>query len=137
MKVSTLAAFAAFTLSVAAGVAVAAGDESVVRGERLYDNWMREAAEPQPREAQPAFPGTASGVAASDTWRCAECHGWDYKGNHGAVGIQKRKGSDPAGIVAILKNTTHRYEGLMRAGDMLDVANFVSRGRIDMQFAID
>jgi hypothetical protein len=25
----------------------------------------------------------------------------------------------------------------MRAGDMLDVANFVSRGQIEMQFAID
>ena len=115
----------------AAGWVHAADDASVVRGGRLYDHWSREAKEAPPNERHPAFPRHRTTVAAADTWRCSECHGWDYNGRHGLVGIRNRKGSDPAAIVTLLKDATHRYGGLMSESDLLDLANFVSRGQID------
>ncbi len=137
MKKLALAAIAALTGFSAAGFAAPMDEASVVRGGRLYDNWIREAKERPPVEPHPAFGAKRAGIAVADTWRCKECHGWDYKGNHGMVGIRARQGSDPSAIVGILKNPTHRYEGLMRDSDLLDIANFVSRGQIDMQSAME
>ena len=115
----------------AAGVALAADAASIVRGGRLYDHWSRETREPPPNERHPAFPRHRTAVAAAETWRCAECHGWDYQGKHGIVGIRARQGSDPAAIVALLKSSTHRYGGLMSERDLLDLALFVSQGQVD------
>jgi mono/diheme cytochrome c family protein len=120
----------------AGGPATAAEEASVVRGGRLYDDWSRELQVRPPREPHPAFAAKGSGVPAADTWRCAECHGRDYAGNHGMVGIRNRRGGDPAAIVALLKDGTHRYGGLMRERDLLDIANFVSRGQVDMRAII-
>lgn len=114
-----------------------AGDEaSVARGGRLYDDWSRVTKDRLPSTAHPAF--TAKGpVLASNTWRCSTCHGFDYKGKFGMVGIQGRAGADPAAIVNVLKNATHRYEGLLADGDFIDLANFVSQGQVDMLAATD
>ena len=137
MKYFALAALAAVTGSLAAGLATASDEAAVVRGGRLYDHWSRESRERPPGERHPAFPRHRTAVPAADTWRCAECHGWDYKGNHGIVGIRNRQGGDPAAIVAVLKNATHRYDGLMSTRDLADLATFVSRGQIDMSKAIE
>ncbi len=136
MKRLTLAAVAAVMGGLAAGLATAADEASVVRGGRLYDNWSTESRNQPPPGPHPAFTvknSTQRSVNATDTWRCSTCHGWDYKGKHGMVGIRGKQGSDPAAIVALLKNTTHRYGGILSDGDLLDLANFVSRGQIDAQ----
>ncbi len=133
MKKLAFAALAVLTGFVAVGHAAPIDEASVVRGGRLYDNWMRESKERPPGEAHPSFAIKRGSVSAADTWRCKECHGWDYKGNHGIAGIRARQGSEPAAIVAILKDKTHRYGEQLREGDLLDLANFVSRGQTDMQ----
>jgi mono/diheme cytochrome c family protein len=140
MKRVALAALAAIITSLAATSAVAApaaDAASIVRGGRLYDNWSREAKERVPNQPNPAFKTQQVRVAAADTWRCSECHGWDYKGKHGVVGIRGRRNADPAAIVAVLKDANHDYTELLRESDRADLANFVAYGQVDMQALVE
>lgn len=118
-----------------AAPASAADEASVARGGRLYDNWSRELKDRPPSAPHPLFAARRNADAA-ETWRCRECHGLDYRGRHGIVGIRARQDADPAAIVALLKDGTHRYGGMMGESDLLDLARFVSHGQVDMQAAI-
>jgi cytochrome c553 len=122
---------------------------SVVRGGRLYDNWYREVRKPPPKGVHPAWPMGAKvrPVEPRYTWRCKECHGWDYMGKDGAFGqgehftgirgIRALVGAAPERVIAILKDRTHQFEDLMDERDLRDLANFVSRGQVDMHEYID
>ncbi len=56
---------------------------SAVRGGRLYDQWWSESNVAPPTGDHPLYP--AVGVKTGrTTFRCKECHGWDYKGVDGA-----------------------------------------------------
>jgi len=115
-----------------------AGMDAVVRGGRLYDNWYRELRATPPRQPHPLFTGSASSVAAVATsWRCTTCHGWDYRGIGGMPGIEAYRGADPAAVVAVLEQPAHGYGEVMRAGDLLDLAHFVSRGQFRMADVVD
>ncbi|MDP1610795.1 MAG: c-type cytochrome [Sulfuritalea sp.] len=110
---------------------------SIVRGGRLYDNWSRESKERLPNHPNPAFKTKQVRVAAPDTWRCSECHGWDYKGNHGVVGIRGKRNGDPAAIAAVLKDATHNLAEYLHESDRQDLANFVAYGQVDMQGLVE
>ncbi|MBF0333104.1 MAG: c-type cytochrome [Alphaproteobacteria bacterium] len=121
---------------------------SVLRGGRLYDNWYKESGRQVPAGLHPAYPvGKASVIEARSTWRCKECHGYDYKGKDGTYaegphrtgipGVMGWSGATQKSIMAVLKDQTHRFGGLMPERDLLDIANFLSRGLIDMDLAID
>ncbi|MEE8393167.1 MAG: hypothetical protein V3R66_02390 [Rhodospirillales bacterium] len=126
-----------------------AGDMwAIARGGRLYDNWMVEMLHDQPRENHPAYPevGRKRGFP---TWRCKECHGWDYKGAEGAYGkgsnhytgikgIRGVVGRDYREIVSILTDKTHGYaeKHLSHAAQEM-LAMFLSKGQIDMDRYID
>jgi len=58
-----------------------------VRGGLLYDTWWKVngAREPQPDVNHPLYPVDGP-LAGSTTFRCTECHGWDYKGVDGVYG---------------------------------------------------
>jgi thiosulfate dehydrogenase len=63
-------------------------DESEAsQGGLLYDKWWVVSGAVDPETDHPLWAlqdtNTRSG---SDTWRCKECHGWDYKGKDGAYG---------------------------------------------------
>lgn len=56
-----------------------------VRGGRLYDNWWGVNGAAVPSGDHPLYP--AIGVQTGPvTFRCKECHGWDYKGVAGRYG---------------------------------------------------
>jgi mono/diheme cytochrome c family protein len=121
---------------------------SIVRGGRLYDNWYKEIKEPVPTESHPAYPPDKKYAnEPGRNWRCVECHGWDYQGKDGVYskgehftgikGIRGMAGADPKKIIAILKDPTHRYGELMPDQDFQDLANFVSKGQVDMDKFID
>ena len=79
------------------GTGVIEGD--VVLGGQLYDNWpvvTGATPEGQHRLWKLQTTNTLSGVA---TWRCKECHGWDYKGEGGAYA----SGSHFTGFLGLLK----------------------------------
>lgn len=138
------------TLAVAALVAatgpaaVAAETESAIaRGGRLYDKWFAENKAAKPTDDHPAYPHKGGKYGKDASWRCKECHGWDYKGKDGAYasgghatgikGIQGAAGKDAAAIVAILKDTNHGYtDAMLSAEDMNDLALFVAKGQTDV-----
>ena len=149
--VSTAAMACVFALAGTVSIAGADDDDdlySVCRGGRLYDNWHLESREPAPDKAHPAYPaGKAYANDPAVNWRCKECHGWDYQGSGGVYargshatgikGIDGMAGASPDKIVAVLKDATHAYNGLMAEEDFRDLANFVSAGQIDMSRYID
>lgn len=144
MKRASLTVLAAFMASLIAGVAVAAEpvrpgaeDASIARGARLYEDWAHEAREREQVLPNPAFTTKQVRVDAADTWRCVECHGWDYKGNHGFPSIRNSAGGNPTDVIALLKKAPHHFEDLLRESDFADLANFVTRGQVDMAPMID
>jgi thiosulfate dehydrogenase len=145
-----LAAVSAIALVALAGpAAVAAETESAIaRGGRLYDKWFAENKAAKPADDHPAYPHKGGKYGKDASWRCKECHGWDYKGKEGAYatgghatgikGIQGAAGKDGAAIVAILKDKNHGYaDAMLSAEDMNDLALFVAKGQIDVSKYVD
>ena len=83
----------------------------------------------------------------TSTWRCKECHGWDYKGKRGAYrkgshfsgipGIRNMAGASEQEVVAVLKDDTHQFGGLMPQDALEKLALFVSKGQLDNDEYID
>ncbi len=119
----------------------------IAAGGRIYDNWWEALDRPEPTSTNPAYPaiGKQSGAV---TWRCKECHGWDYrgkdgiyrKGSHytGIKGIDGAAGRPVEAIMAILRDANHPYtEEMIRDDELRRVALFVSKGQVDMSRWID
>ncbi len=131
------------------GVSLAAEIESsVARGGLLYDKWYKVIGERAPGEKHPLYPAEAKYASKPGaTWRCKECHGWDYAGKDGAYaegkhytgtkGIRGMAGGDPAKVVALLKDDKHGYGAKLSATDLQDLANFVTKGQVDVDKYID
>ncbi|MEO5350625.1 MAG: c-type cytochrome [Magnetococcus sp. YQC-3] len=116
-------------------------------GGRLYDNWSVVLNIKPPKATHPSYPATGSKKGAG-TWRCKECHGWDYLGKDGRYatgehatgirGIQAWKGREPADVVALLRSATHGYTPEMlpdAAAHALGL--FVAKGQIDFSPLLD
>lgn len=147
MKLSVglrLAAMASMLTLAAGGVAWAAETESVIaHGGRLYDKWFGENKAEKPTADHPAYPVKDGKYGKDASWRCKECHGWDYLGAAGAYkegghatgikGIAESAGKDPAAIATLLRDGTHGYtEAQLSNDDVNALALFVSKGQIDM-----
>ncbi|MDP6706523.1 MAG: c-type cytochrome [Alphaproteobacteria bacterium] len=143
----------AFTLAVLAaalpGVAVATEiQSSISRGGRLYDDWLKEIRKPPIESTHPTYP-EAGRQTGSASWRCKECHGWDYKGRDGAYasgmhftgikGIDGMAGADRQAVISVLKDETHALVALdlLDERDFTDLANFVASGQVEMDRYID
>jgi len=114
--------------------------EETISGGRLYDKWWVDTRSTPPDRTHPAYKeGKKSG---NSTWRCKECHGWDYRGKDGAYakgshysgikGIQGSVGQSVQHLLDVLRNNQHGYDKYLDAEDMKAVARFVSQGQIDM-----
>lgn len=110
---------------------------STARGGKLYDDWAEEIRTTYPKDAHPAFPKDKKVETGSSTWRCVECHGWDYKGAHGIRGIRNMAGAHPGAIIKVLQDETHNLEHKLQYADLYDLASFVSQGQVDMIEYID
>ena len=109
----------------------------LTRGGSMYDKWwaVTGATEPTSDHALWATrPDTTSNTrTGSATWRCKECHGWDYEGVNGAYST----GSHRTGIMGILGTTktaqevfdlikdTHGFGTVMLDTDIWDLVKFV------------
>lgn len=116
-------------------------------GGRLYDNWFAELKVRPPKRIHPSYPKTGR-KKGSSTWRCKECHGWDYKGKEGNYssgshttgirGIRAMVGKDPILVEKILRDSTHAYTPLQLSPIAVKaLAAFVVNGQIDMSDWID
>lgn len=129
--------------------ASAAETESAMsRGGRLYDKWFAENKAAKPGDDHAAYPHKGGKYGKDTSWRCKECHGWDYRGKDGAyakgghatgiVGIRAAAGKDPAAIAASLRDKPHGFtKEQLSDKDVADLALFVSKGQVDMTKYID
>lgn len=122
---------------------------TIAAGGRIYDNWWEALDRPEPEGTNPAYPVSVNDrQTGSGTWRCKECHAWDYqgasgiysKGSHftGIKGVMGMRGAPVEEIMPILRDANHPYTTEMITDDeMKRVALFVSEGLTDMRAFID
>lgn len=120
---------------------------SIARGGLLYDKWFKVTGAQKPQDTHKLWPASNTKKAGDVTWRCKSCHGWDLKGKDGAYakgsyltgikGLEAMADADPAKIIAVMKDKDHGYDGLMAEQDFVDLANFVSKGQVDLSEYID
>jgi len=118
---------------------------AIAKGGRLYDKWWKELGLDKPNSTHPSYPTNAKKQGGS--WRCKECHGWDYKGNKGAYrkgshktgikGIQETKNMSREKIIAILKNEFHGYNRVLSNAALASIANFLKSGQVDIAPYLD
>jgi cytochrome c553 len=143
-----LAALLLVTGQTMAFTASAQDEATIARGGRLYDRFWTENKTAKPTADHQAYPHKGGQYGKDVSWRCKECHGWDYLGSDGAYatgghatgikGIQGAAGRDPASIIALLRAAPHGYgEAQLPAADANDLALFVSKGQLDMKKYLD
>lgn len=147
-KVSGVGILAALAFYMVSNTALAETASSIMRGGELYDKWYKVIDVDAPKESHPLYPKEGKYAdKAKANWRCKECHGWDYKGKDGAYssgkhhsgikGIQGMKGAAPDKVIQLLKDNKHAYGDKLSAGDLQDLAMFVTQGQLDMDKYID
>jgi len=130
--------------------------DKIILGGKLYDNWIREKGVNSPPIDNPLWLfqiGNNTRTGAT-TWRCKECHGWDYKGADGAYGSNsshytgfpgvRRAGvdintseSEVADFITngILNPLTgerlHTFLGLLSEDEITTLAKFIKKGSIE------
>ncbi len=85
-----------------------------LRGGLLWDKWWVVSGDPEPSGEHPLYPPVGQRTG-STTFRCKECHGWDYQGVDGAYG----SGSHYTGIPGV-------YGSSMTSQEMFDLINLDS-----------
>ena len=137
---------------------------SIVRGGLLYDHWMDATATPAPDGLNPLWaygagdptgPGGPTAPKPEKSWRCKQCHGWDYKGKEGAYddkssnftgfgGILDAKNLTAAEVEDKLNNgfslikdpvtaeeeVVHNFGGLLSAENIKDLTAFIVSGGV-------
>jgi thiosulfate dehydrogenase len=129
------------------------GDMHISRGGQLYDNWWRTTLDTEkPEEDHPLWKTQKTNKRSGySTYRCKECHGWDYlgkagaysKGSHftGFIGVSEASRKMSVGeLEAVLKGSTNRdhdFSGFLDKGDISDLALFLKAGIIDTDKFVD
>lgn len=115
-------------------------------GAQLYDNWPK-IKKASLKENHPLYPsgGKAKG---SSTWRCKECHGWDYigkdgrysKGSHytGIKGIYDARSKSPGDLLEVLtdRGANHDFSDHLSTQDIWSITKFIREGLIDFDSVI-
>ncbi len=123
----------------------AADPESIAKGGALYDKWWKiseSASEPSGDHPLWSIQSTNT-RSGSSTYRCKECHGWDYQGEDGAYS----KGSHFTGFPNILaavedksksqiikdleSNDKHIVPLGLNEADLDNLADFLNEGLVD------
>ncbi|MHA1165645.1 MAG: hypothetical protein ACTSP0_08720, partial [Alphaproteobacteria bacterium] len=98
---------------------------SVARGGRLYDNMFLETKDRPPSSIHPKYKTVRPSMhSAEHSWRCAACHGWDYKGRteQKTGPLNGKAGTDPASLAAILADENHGHGDKRSKRDLADLA---------------
>lgn len=130
--------------------AVCRGTGDVLRGGQLYDNWWMTSEASAPAGTHPLYP-PAGQQSGSVTFRCQECHGWDYLGVDGVYGSGEHftgiggvldTALSQAEIFDLVRGTQvtsgHGFETFgMTHQDIWDVAAFIESGAISLAPYVD
>jgi thiosulfate dehydrogenase len=122
---------------------------SAEKGGQLYDKWWATRNfSPDPLTDHPLWnqQNTNNGTPA-DSWRCKECHGWDYKGKDGAYGpdsshytgfpgIMAAADKSPIDVFCMITSGTeaypdHKFNALsfnyrLTTGEVTDLVKFIT-----------
>ncbi len=126
--------------------------DDIIQGAILYDNWFAAQGVDAPPGDMPIWARQSTNTRSGpDTWRCVECHGWDYRGALGAYGSGSHYTGFPdvtllteqmteADIVAHLKgenDPAHDFSAYLDETSMRQLAAFLKYGLIDDSLYID
>jgi thiosulfate dehydrogenase len=121
--------------------------DDVTSGAQLYDKWYAALGKSAPEGNMPLWSSqTANTRSGAETWRCAECHGWDYKGKDGAYSAGSHYTGFPgvidtaADVAAVLKGATdpgHDFSAYLDDASLNQLAAFIKNGLIDDSQYID
>lgn len=123
-------------------------DSDIVTGAQLYDKWFAVLDGVTPSGNMLIWSRQSTNSRSGlDTWRCSECHGWDYLGVEGAYG----SGSHMTGFPNVMalsaemssseimdhlkgsKDPAHDFSKYLSDADLLKVADFLKFGTINDQ----
>ncbi len=127
-------------------------DQELVQGALLYDNWYAALGVNPPSGDMPIWSRqTTNSRSGPETWRCVECHGWDYRGAQGAYGSGSHKTGFPsllalvaemstADIIAHLhgdKDPAHDFSAYLDDQALAELAAFLKFGILEESPYID
>lgn len=137
-------------IAIEAAAAEAGTTSAVVNGGLLYDKWWVAAGVDEPEGDQPLWSSQDTNErSGDDTWRCKECHGWDYQGADGAygsgshftgfAGVFDARSLPLEELVAWLNGSTAASHDFSAMGDasINDLALFLKDGLVDVAPFID
>lgn len=122
----------------------------VRHGALLYDNWPK-VKKVDLSDSHPLYPKRGRREAAT-TWRCKECHGWDYKGKGGRYGrdniyrtgisgIYDAREMGPEDLFFAITNDkkNHDFGKFLRLSvyDVWSLVKFIGEGMIDINLALN
>jgi mono/diheme cytochrome c family protein len=128
---------------------------SLVRGGQLYDQWWsvpQAKSSAPPAGSNPGYAMTTGMQTGAVTFRCKECHGWDYRGTTGAYasgshatgspGILGEQSETPEALFAAIKGgvpatAMSAYGAYLSDTDIWDLVKFIREGLVDTTTLID
>ncbi len=126
--------------------------DDVIRGAILYDRWYSAIGQQAPEDDMPIWGRqNTNSRSGPDTWRCVECHGWDYKGSQGAYASGSHFTGFPS-ISALVPNLSeqelvdhlkgskdpaHDFSSFMDDAAINKLARFLKFGLVDDDQYID
>jgi mono/diheme cytochrome c family protein len=126
--------------------------EEIIQGAILYDNWFAALGVDAPSGDMPIWSRQKTNSRSGpETWRCVECHGWDYRGAQGAYATGSHFTGFPdvttlaeslneIDIVNHLKGANdpaHNFSAYLTEPAMAQLAAFLKFGIIDDSLYID
>lgn len=138
--------------AVNASMTVSVDADVIAKGGRLYDNWMKESGiEALPGDHPLWATQTTNTRTEATTFRCKECHGWDYKGATGAYGsgshytgfpgvIKAGKSIEVEDLAVVLKggfNIDHDFRYDISRSNLNALAAFLKYGTVNYADLID
>jgi thiosulfate dehydrogenase len=116
-------------------------------GGLLYDNWVKVRGITL-TDTHPLYPREAN-MTGPITWRCKECHGWDYLGKDGSLGtgyfytgikgVFDARSKNPDDLFAILtkRENDHDFSLHLSHADIWALVKFIREGLSDMRKIIN
>lgn len=124
----------------------------IVAGAQLYDKWYAALAIDAPTGNMPIWSQQSTNSrSGADTWRCSECHGWDYRGLAGAYATGSHLTGFPDLMTSVAdlsltdlfnhlkgsKDSAHNFSKYMNDVNLMKLADFLKFGLIDDRDYID
>jgi thiosulfate dehydrogenase len=117
----------------------------LTRGGRLFASWDNLAIGALPDDLHPLWPENISGeFPPRYTWRCVNCHGWDYSGSQSRSFLTATRAMEYPNLFSMVAkpeeeilayldgslNPDHDFSPYLTEQDLKDLSTFLSKGLI-------